>query len=841
MFLQGHVALSTTLIDKDFNPVLSSAGSITGIVPLSSNKILVYGSFTTINGTPCKNIACLNADGSVDTGFQVSGDISVGAIYAAARQADGKILIGGNLMYYSASRIQSYLFRLNHDGSRDSAFDAGGTNLTPPYEPYGINNVVRAICVDGNGKIIVGGDFSKPTSHIARLNADGSADNTFDPGEGPDGAVTHIAMQSTGHIIAGGSFALVNGTAKSGIVRLNANGSLDSAAFGTGVSGGSLMALAVQPDNRVLIGGSFDYASGVLASIMARFSTSGELDTAFNPFVRGHLHEVTSLTASADYIFVGGWDPVMYFEGQPTDRKASIYVLQAGTGGYHAAFEFWGKPKGKSDLWALGIRTDGSLVAGGNFIQRDDGNDHQEYYPGLCLLRIPFQSLDQAFKPIVGGQADIRTIGLQADGKIIIGGTFYRINGNVQWGLGRLNHDGTFDATLPSPGTLAGRVGALLSPKNGRIPVAGAFSFVEDGYIVSRNQLVLLNETGAEMFSAYLNAGNEMAWYPGNKVVVATQWSPGIRRFNDDLSEDANFQPGTGVSNAQQPDLEFDRANAVAVQPDGKILLAGSFSSFSGLAADDIIRLNADGSRDNTFTSPGFTVFNFRHEIFSIAIQPDGKILPAGRFSTVGGVLCPTVTRLNPDGTRDETFNSPFANSGATAYSTRIQADGKILVGGSMQIVEGNKNYNSLIRMNPNGSRDTSFNASLTGTVRCIVTKDDMILAGGSFEAADGIARQGLVRYQPELHYVSKTPGCNGKTPCYTSIQAAVNAASDGAAIKVGQGEFDEAPVKNSTGTVTISGGWNDTFNDQTSGKTRLQAPAAPKGAMVLREVVIIP
>ena len=818
---------------------LSSTGSITGIVPLLNNKILVYGSFTTINGTPCKNIACLNADGSVDTGFQVSGDISVDAIYAAARQTDGKILIGGYLMYYSASRVQSYLFRLNHDGSRDSAFDAGGTNLTP-YAPYGINNVIRTICVDGNGKIIVGGDFSKPTNHVARLNADGSADNTFDPGEGPDGAVTHIAMQSTGHIIAGGSFALVNGTAKSGIARLNANGSLDSAAFGTGVSVGNLMALAVQPDNRVVIGGSFGYASGVSASIMARFSAEGELDTAFNPFIRGRLHEVTSLTASADYIFVGGWDPVMYFNGKPTDHKASIYVLQAGTGGYHCYFEFWGKPKGYSDVWALGIRTDGSLLAGGNFIQRD-GIVDQGFYPGLCHLSTPFQSLDQTFKPIVGGQADVRAIALQADGKIIIGGIFYRINGNVQWGLGRLNHDGTFDATLTSPGTLAGSVSALLSPSNGSIPVAGAFSFVEDGYIVSRNELVLLSETGAEMFSQYLNTGNEMAWYPDNKVVVATQWSPGIKRFNNDLSEDANFQPGTGISNSQQPDFEFDRANAVAIQPDGKILLAGSFSSFSGLAADDIIRLNADGSRDNTFTSPGFTVSNFRHEIFSIAIQSDGKILPAGRFSSVGGVLCPTVTRLNPDGTRDETFNSPFANSGATAYSIRIQADGKILVGGAMQIVEGNKIYNSLIRMNPNGSRDTSFNASLTGTVRCIVTKDDMILAGGSFEAADGIARQGLVRYQPELHYVSKTPGCNGKTPCYISIQAALNAASDGAAIKVGQGEFDEAPVKNTTGTVIISGGWNDAFTDQTSGKTRLKAPAAPKGAMALREVVIIP
>ncbi len=157
--------------------------------------------------------------------------------------------------------------------------------------------------------------------------------------------------------------------------------------------------------------------------------------------------------------------------------------------------------------------------------------------------------------------------------------------------------------------------------------------------------------------------------------------------------------------------------------------------------------------------------------------------------------------------------------------------------------VSGNccKIYNSLIRMNKDGSRATSFNASLTGTVRCIVTNDDMILAGGSFEAADGIARQGLVRYQQERHYVSKAAGCGGKSPCYTSIQAALNVASDGAAIMVGQGDFDETPVKDTEGTATICGGWNDAFTIQTSRTTRLRAPAAPKGAVVLQEVVIIP
>jgi uncharacterized delta-60 repeat protein len=244
-----------------------------------------------------------------------------------------------------------------------------------------------------------------------------------------------------------------------------------------------------------------------------------------------------------------------------------------------------------------------------------------------------------------------------------------------------------------------------------------------------------------------------LSWYPGNKVLVAKISTPGIRRLNADLTTEdvSTFDPGAGI-----PYTQIDRVNAVAVQKDGKILVGGSFPSFSGTPAQNIVRLNANGSLDAEFSSPAFTVYNFESEVFSIDIQADGKILLVGRFSTVGGVSTPTIARLNPGGTVDTSFQTPFGDTGSSAYKVYVQDDGKILVGGDIQIFDGNNLYNGLVRLNPDGSRDSSFNFSITssinGGVRSILVAPTQegggqILVGGAIEAVDGVARFGMARF----------------------------------------------------------------------------------------------
>ena len=112
----------------------------------------------------------------------------------------------------------------------------------------------------------------------------------------------------------------------------------------------------------------------------------------------------------------------------------------------------------------------------------------------------------------------------------------------------------------------------------------------------------------------------------------------------------------------------------MAIQSDGKILVGGTFFTYNGVSANRVIRLNSDGSVDNTFV----TGTGFNNYVLSIVIQSDGKILVGGGFTAYNGVSANRIIRLNSDGSIDNTFvtGTGFDNY---VYSIAIQSDGKIL------------------------------------------------------------------------------------------------------------------------------------------------------------------
>jgi len=128
------------------------------------------------------------------------------------------------------------------DGSFNPAIGAGGY-------PYGVSSVV----VQSDGKVLIGGGFTAVNGtnriSIARLNANGSLDSSFIPGAGVYGYAVVVALQPDGKVLIGGAYSIVNGTNHSGIVRLNANGSLDSS-FDPGTGDQSAAPFALQPDGR---------------------------------------------------------------------------------------------------------------------------------------------------------------------------------------------------------------------------------------------------------------------------------------------------------------------------------------------------------------------------------------------------------------------------------------------------------------------------------------------------------------------------------------------------------------------------------------------------------------
>jgi uncharacterized delta-60 repeat protein len=159
---------------------------------------------------------------------------------------------------------------------------------------------------------------------------------------------------------------------------------------------------------------------------------------------------------------------------------------------------------------------------------------------------------------------------------------------------------------------------------------------------------------------------------------------------------DNTFNTGTGANAA---------VNTIAQQADGKILIGGDITGFNGTSVNRIVRLNSNGSLDNTF----YTGTGANAAVNTIVQQPDGKILIGGSFTRFNGVTVNHIARLNINGSLDNTFN-PGSGASASVNTIVQQTDGKILIGGSFTRFNGVITANRIARLNSDASLDNTFN-----------------------------------------------------------------------------------------------------------------------------------
>ena len=258
-----------------------ASSTINKIVVRYDGKIFIVGAFTVWNGTSVGRFVCLNSDGTVDTAFMANvgtGAVSNSVLTIAIDYLD-RIVLGGS--FTSWNGMTSYrIVRLNTDGTRDNAFTiqtGGAANST-------VNSVVTV-----DDKIIVGGDFTywdgTTVGRIVRLNDNGSRDTAFttNTGTGANSGILVIATDPDQRILIGGYFTTWNGTIVRRFARLNANGSLDTAfTTNTGSGANSLVyAIAVQSDGKILLGGQFTAWNGTTVGRIVRLESTGTIDTAF--------------------------------------------------------------------------------------------------------------------------------------------------------------------------------------------------------------------------------------------------------------------------------------------------------------------------------------------------------------------------------------------------------------------------------------------------------------------------------------------------------------------------------------------------------------------------------
>ncbi len=353
---------------------------------------------------------------SVDTTF--ADPALDGTVNAIAVASDGKIVVGGN--------FSRRLARFNTDGTLDTSFG----------NPH-INGEVNAIAIDRDGKIVVGGDFTgvdfTTYNRLARVNTDGTLDSTFaDPNL--NAAVFGLVIDSNDKIVIVGQFgAIVGGVNRFGLARFNTDGSADTSMTtdpGIGVTPGGLKASAVVIDSsgRIVVGGDFTNINGTNAAVrnqLARFAANGTLDTTFDPNLNG---AVMSLAIDGnDKIVVAGDFTAFDSGGNWSERLGRLNSNGTADTGFP-------DPQINTQVNALKIDQNGKIVVGGQFTSA--GGQSRSIMARFTAAG----ALDTNFVPpaFTGGGANVKAIATDGSGRLIIGGSFTTVGGQTQSYAARL-------------------------------------------------------------------------------------------------------------------------------------------------------------------------------------------------------------------------------------------------------------------------------------------------------------------------------------------------------------------------------------------------------------------
>jgi len=621
----------------------------------SDGKILIGGNITAYDGTTVSGIARLNSNGSLDSTFNNGGVGITGTfVNTIALQTDGKILIGGIFTAYNGTARKN-IARLNIDGSLDTSFNPG----------TGPSSTVNSIVIQSSGLIVIAGPFSTyngtSAKMIARLNTDGTLDGTFASGTGFTGtAMWRLALQSDDKIMAGGFFSAYKGTTRNKIARLNADGSLDTSFDPSTGPSGAVNDVSIQTGGKILIGGYFDGYNGTTRHKVALLNSDGTLDTTFDPGASSVISSVSTVkTLSSGNIIIGG-----IFKTLVTSYRANVAMLNP-DGSVISSFN--DVDAGFNEMInTLALQPNGKIIVAGDFtsmngVARD------------CIARLNTDgTLDATFVSNVDFYGSLVTLALQSDGKIIVGGSDYGSPFFV-----RLNTNGTLDETLNIGTGFNNDVNYVVVQPDQKILVGGAFTSY-NGTAVP--YMVRLNSDGSLDDTFNVGTGPDdgvtaFALQSDGKILLSGWFTAyngnnvnSLARLNSDGSFDSTFVIGTGLDSA---------ADVIKVLPSGKILLGGAFWGYNGNNIRYLLRLNSDGSFDSTFntgTGPD-------NEVWTLAIQSDGKIIIAGFFYKYDGHDAVGVARLSADGAFDSTFSVGLAKR-ADVEGLAIQSDGKIILGG---------------------------------------------------------------------------------------------------------------------------------------------------------------
>ncbi len=537
-----------------------------------------------------------------------------------------------------------------------------GQSALDGFDPNA-NGAVQVAVIQPDGKILIGGDFTMLSpnggaavmrNHIARLNPDGTLDTAFDPNA--NNTVLSIAVQADGKILAGGLFTNIGGAARNFIARLDAaTGAVDS--FDPNANS-FVASIAVQADGKILAGGQFNSIGGATRNLIARLNPTTGVADSFDPNADGVVYAI-ALQADGKILTGGVFTSI---GGATRNRIARLDP----TTGLADSFD----PNASGLVYAIALQADGKILAGGVFTSIGGATRNR-------IARLdPTTGAADSFNPNPSNPSGVKSIAVQADGKILAGGQFTNIGGSTRNNIARLETDGGLDQTLDL-NTLGTDVVATAVQADGKILIGGGFTSVLG---VARNNIARLNSDGTLDTAFNPNANNlvlSIAVQADGEILAVGEFTSiggATRNFI------ARLDPTTGVADSFNPN-----ANHNVLVNRG----AGGRQDFSGR------RVSPTSAERRAIASPGSIlpqeslIRSTRTRTIlslSIAVQADGKILAGGQFTSIGGATRNKIARLDPTTGVADSFN-PNANN--FVESIAVQTDGKILAGGGFTSIGG--------------------------------------------------------------------------------------------------------------------------------------------------------
>jgi uncharacterized delta-60 repeat protein len=723
-------------------------------------------------------------DSSFNAGAILNGSNN-GIVRASASMTGGQHLIAGE--FTSVGGVaRGNLAKLNTNGSLDQTFASGS----------GANGPIHAMAVDSNGRILIGGDFTMfdgvARNRIARLTSVGALDTNFDLGSGCNAAVYCIELAGSS-IYIGGDFTTYNGAARGRLASLDGSGWLNGVTFNGGANATVRALRAPGSFSSVLyVGGDFTTAGGATRGYFAEFSASSGSISGSNLLLNGPVRAIglvsSNFSSSASLILGGDFTAV----GSASRGRLAMFTSGSGRPlALDGSFNF--SLDGPCQRIVVENPTSGSnpirIFTGGDFTAVN----------GLFRSRLALFTLipsNSSFNPSywnlnvsygeTGLDGPVYTVGRDVEGRPLLGGAFNGSASITRNGFLRLTGDaGDMPPASPasilavtlsdtqiyvswSSTSLTSAYTLEASPDGAtnwtQIYTGPATNFTEAGLSTGSPRFYRArssNYNGSSGFAEATATTNPAAWagagslqnslppgsingavsammrQPDGKIVIAGSFTvvlgaarKYIARLFPDLTLDTSFNPGVGADSS---------ISQIQLAPDGRIYIFGDFSTISGWPRDNIARLTSSGAVDVTFDTGAEWTFSD-----GIRVQADGRLIVFGGFDGFFGAPRSNIARLELDGSVDASFNC-FPSQDVDALA--IQGSGKMLLAGFFSSINGiSTDYYA--RVDTNGTVDGGFAGTTTSVNISTLTPlpTGKYYATGSFTSLSGVSRKYLAR-----------------------------------------------------------------------------------------------